>query len=111
VFAGSIELPADEEFPELKLANEGLGRTIGDTGESSIQVTAWDSWFCRRLGLESNSTAGLEPAMLSDRPEAAFNAAKVGTLDPELAFFTSIGRATTLRATIELLLFARLLGT
>jgi hypothetical protein len=114
VFAGSMELSPDEDV-DLKLAKEALGLIIGKMGESSMMVTAWESWVDCPLEPASSSTSGLELEdgflVLSGFAAATLRLANVGTLGPDPAFFTSIGRGVaTVRPTNGLLLLANPFG-
>jgi hypothetical protein len=113
VFAGSMELSPDEDV-DLKLAKEALGLITGKMGESSMMVTAWESWVDCPLELASSSTSGLEledgVLVLSDFAAAILRLANVGTLGPDPAFFTSIGRGVRVRPTNGLLLLANPFG-
>jgi hypothetical protein len=113
VFAGSMELSPDEDV-DLKLAKEALGLITGIIGESSMTVTAWESWLDRPLEPASSSTGGLEledgVLVLSAFAAAALRLANVGTLGPDPAFFTSIGRGVKVRPTNGLLLLANPFG-
>lgn len=114
VFAGSMELTPDEDV-DLKLAKEALGLIAGTMGESSMMVTAWESWVDRILEPASSSTRGLELEddflVLSEFAAAPLRLANVGTFGPEPAFFTSIGRGVKVRPTNGLLLLANPFGT
>jgi hypothetical protein len=109
-----MELTPDEDV-DLKLAKEALGLIIGKMGESSMMVTAWESWVGRPSELESGSIRGLdledEVLLLSDFAAATLRLANVGTLGPEPAFLTSIGRGVKVRPTNGLLLLANPFGT
>ena len=114
VFAGSMELTPDEDV-DLKLAKEALGLIAGKMGESSMMVTAWESWVGRPSEPASSSTRGVEleaeVLVLSGFAAATLRLANVGTLGPEPAFFTSIGRGVKVRPTNGLLLLANPFGT
>jgi hypothetical protein len=109
-----MELSPDEDV-DLKLAKEVLGLMTGKIGESSMMVTPWESWSGRTLEPASSSTSGLELKddflVLSDFAAATLRIANVGTLGPDPAFFTSIGRGVKVRPTNGLLLLANPFGT
>jgi len=113
VFAGSMELSPDEDV-DLMLVKEALGLIIGKMGESSMMVTAWESWLSRPSEPASSSASGLEPEdgvlVLSNFAAANLRLANVGTLGPDPAFFTSIGRGVKVRPTNGLLLLANPFG-
>lgn len=73
----------------------------GDVGESTISVTGLST---TSFSLNAGSSDIFVSIVLADFVEFCLaRFPKVGTRLPELVFFTSIGRAMTLRATMELL--------
>jgi hypothetical protein len=96
----------DDDLAVWFAANGLPGIASGDTGVSSKTVLGVDT----TTSFSSTKTCTLSfelVAVLLFRAASLARFPIVGTLLAELIFFTSIGRAVTFRATMELLLFPR----
>jgi hypothetical protein len=101
----------DDDLAEWFAAKGCFGITKGETGDSSMTVLGVVAAGVAMTSFSSTKTGTLSlelVAVLLFRAASFARLAKVGTLFAELTFLTSIGRAVTFLATMELLLLLNL---